>query len=67
MAHDLKMIERHCVVRRKNIEDCLEELSIASSGILRRLLVRLRKHLEGKTEDLEGRFVLRPEIQRIGV
>lgn len=67
MAHDLKMIERHCVVRRRNIKDCLEELSIASLGSLRWLVVRLQKHLEAETEDLEGRFVLRPEIQRIGV
>ena len=67
MAHDLKTVERHCVAHRRNIEDRLEELSIASSESLRWLLVRLQKRLEEKTEDLEGRFVLRQEVQRIGV
>ena len=54
MEHDLKMVERHCVVHRRSKEDRLEELSIASSGSLRWLLVRLQKRLEAKTEDLEG-------------
>jgi hypothetical protein len=67
MAHDLKMVELHCVVRRRNIKDCLEELSIASSGSPRWLLVRLLKRSAAETEDLEGRFGLKPEIQRIGV
>jgi hypothetical protein len=67
MAPDLRMVERHCVVHRRNIEDRLEELSIANSGSLLELLVRLQKYLEAKTEDLEGRFGLKQEIQRIGV
>ena len=67
MAHDLKMVERHCVVHRRNIEDCLEEMSIASSGRLRALLVRLQTRLEVKTENLEGRFGLKQEIERDGV
>ena len=67
MAHDLKMVERHCVVRRRNIKDFLEEMSIASSGSLRWLLVHLQKRLEAGTEDLAGRFGLKQEIQIIGV
>ena len=67
MGHDLKMVERHCVVRRRNTKDCLEELSIGSSESLRWLVVRLQRGLEAETEDLEGRFVQTQEIERNGV
>ena len=67
MAHDLKMAEHHCVVHRRNIRDCLEELSIASLGSLRLMLVRLLKRSEVKTEDLERRFGLKQGIQRTEV
>jgi hypothetical protein len=67
MARDLKVVERRCVVHRRNIKDCLEELSIASSGNLRLMLVRLLERLEVETEDLKGRFGLKQGIQRIEV
>lgn len=67
MAHDLKKVERHCVVHRKNIGEYLEERSIGSLESCRVMVVRLLKRSEVKTEDLEGRFGLWQEIQRIEV
>ena len=66
MARDLRMVERHCVVHRRSIEDRLEEMSIVSWGGVQGMLVRQQKRLEAKTEDLEERFGLKQEMRRIG-